>query len=60
MQASRDYVVGQVIQCLEEIVAAVENRPSDSETDDYNDEEEEPGQFISAIDKVVIVIECCW
>ncbi len=50
IQTGRDYCVGQVLDCLAEVSAAVQNRDN-AITDEYT-EVQELGTFVSTIDKV--------
>ena len=48
-QSGKDYVVGQIMECLDDISSIVQNKYVDT---DNIDEIEEPGQFVTTIDKV--------
>lgn len=50
-KASRDYVVGSVLDCLHDIEEIVQNKQT-SQNQDLEEEDEQPGQFITTVDKV--------
>ena len=51
-QASKDYVLGQILGSLDSLVAAVENKSLSGEEED--EDVEEPGHFVATIDAVSI------
>ena len=52
LQQSKEYVVGQILQCLDEMCLALENKPIPGSEDM---EPEEPGHFVTNVDKVSMV-----
>ena len=59
-QSSKQFAVGQVLECVEDITAVLENKPRKSAGgDEEGEEQEQPGHFVSTIDKVQPYITCC-
>lgn len=52
-QASKDYVLGQILGSLDDLVLAIENKPLSLDDED-DDDGDDPGFFVALIDTVRI------
>ena len=50
-QASKDYVINQILSAIDDVTKAVENRIVEND-DDFDEEADEAGHFVSRLDEV--------